>query len=75
MIYAHQQKDGSIVVVLDAPEQIVVSKLADAYCLSGENMLIAIINRGMDSIGKSVTKAADPRVPEGDKNTREGREQ
>lgn len=50
MIKAHQQPDASFIVAMDAVDQIVLSKLADAYRLSNDDMLVACINKGIDLI-------------------------
>ena len=60
MIHAHQEPNASFIVVLDAVEQIALSKLGDAYCLSNDDMLVACINKGIDIIGGQARRAGRP---------------
>jgi len=64
MIIVEERKSGAFMVSMDTPERCVVRKIASAYSISNHAAMTAIINRGMDSIGKQVAKAADPRVPD-----------
>lgn len=57
MIKAHRQRDGSWRIELAPTEKVVLKRIADAYGLPQQEALIAIIFRGMESIGRQVEQA------------------
>ncbi len=59
MIHAHQQKDGSFIVIMDAVDHVAISRLADSYSISNEDMLIGLVNKGIDVIGKQVQQSTE----------------
>jgi len=59
MIMVKQIKNWPILVTMDKPEQKVLNKIAAAYSISANDALVAIINRGMDSIGNQLRAEAN----------------
>jgi hypothetical protein len=41
---------------MDIPEKLIVSKIAIAYSIPRKDAIVAILNRGMDSIAKQIEK-------------------
>ena len=58
MIHAYQQRDSSFIVQMDPADQIAISRLADAYCICNEDMLVGCINKGMENVGRQVKENA-----------------
>jgi len=54
MIQAKEIKPGEYMVTLDKPETHILRAIAGAYSFTDVTALKAVINRGMDSIGKQV---------------------
>jgi len=50
MIKAKRNRDGSYTVTMDAVEHIVIARLAKDYSISRADMLVGIINKGIDMI-------------------------
>ena len=53
-------------VTLDVADSRAIRKLADAYSIPFDAMLVGCINKGIDNISEGITKKADPRVPDSD---------
>ncbi len=53
-------------VKLDSADRKAIRRLAKAYSISFDSMLVACINKGIDNIGEVVTRKADPRIPDSD---------
>ena len=59
MIKATQGKDGVVTLTLDIPDRIAIRKLAGAYAIPFDAMLVGCINKGIDVIGQQVKQADD----------------
>ena len=57
MIQVKYHPDGSYIVRMDNPEAVVVAKIGLTFSISKEAAVAAIVNRGMDSIGKQIERA------------------
>jgi len=55
MITATQGADGVVTLKLDIPDRIAIRKLAGAYAIPFDAMLVGCINKGIDVIGKQVS--------------------
>lgn len=56
MIQAKETKPGEYIVKLDKPEVQILRVIAGAYSFTDVTALKAVINRGLDSIGKQVAE-------------------
>lgn len=54
MIMVSEYNKGNYVLKLDNPERVIISEIAKGYSISKTDAIAAIINRGMDSIGRQV---------------------
>ena len=54
MITAKQGADGVVTLTLDIPDRIAIRKLAGAYAIPFDAMLVGCINKGIDVIGEQV---------------------
>jgi len=67
MIKAVQGADGVVTLTLDIPDRIAIRKLAGAYAIPFDAMLVGCINKGIDVIGKQISdnETADKERSEG----------
>lgn len=59
MITVELTSKGQYMVKMDVPELHVIRKIAVAYSMREKTALVAVINRGMDSISKQLQAIAD----------------
>jgi len=59
MITAKQGADGVVTLTLDIPDRIAIRKLAGAYAIPFDAMLVGCINKGIDVIGKQVSQGEE----------------
>ncbi len=57
MIHVTRKTNGTYTVKLDAPEQILLRKIGEAYSLSLREAMESVVLRGMESIGKLIVAA------------------
>jgi len=58
MIKVIEHSDGAYVMEIDTPERIAIAAIAVGYSIPKEDAIAAIMNRGMDSIGKQLKDEA-----------------
>lgn len=58
MIQVEFRQEGSYRVQMDTPERNVLRAIAFSFSISQEDAVVAILNRGMDSIGKQIKDTA-----------------
>lgn len=54
MIQVEFRMEGKWVVKMDVPEQHAIKQISEAYRIPNEAAVVAVINRGMDSIGRQL---------------------
>ena len=62
MISAKRVLGSKYTVKLDVPDESVIRAIATGYSISREVALVAVINRGMDSISKQLRDIADKKT-------------
>ncbi len=50
MVTAEFRREGTYIIRWGDPERHLVDEIAKAYCIPKEDAVVAIVNRGMDSI-------------------------
>ena len=62
MIHVEKHTDGSFVVKLDVPEQVLLREISVGYSFPQREAMAAVIYKGIEVVGKQLVKVADDKM-------------